>query len=229
MHCLRLSKECSYPPQQRRKRTINPQNNNFSAGRNAGVEEVAQGSDDATRPVSPKTSEQNRYHLPAIAAQGAIPVNRSDPVVERITDFPKSTLSPGTSTELEVRPQQDLSPRSDTAEKLIDPSTTGFTISDDSPSTVGRSQEGDRTRYKGQDSSTWLSTCSEAGVAWVCEATGSRTFAKCVERFIRSMDQLLSPKADFVLYTHGIEPSEALAWEYVNGKPLNSEYSRDAF
>jgi hypothetical protein len=228
MHCLRLTKECSYPPQQRRKRTVNPRNTDFTPDCNASVEEVARGSDDATRTVSPKTSEQNRYHLPATATEGTISVSGSDPAIGMTTELPKSTISPGTSTARGVRPQQNLSPRFDTAEKLVDLSPTGLSISDDSFSTPGRSQGGDGPRYKEQDSSTWLSTCSEAGVSWVCDATGSRTFAKCVDRFIRSMDQLLSPRSGLVLHTQGIEPSEALAWEYVNGKYLSSKYPRDA-
>lgn len=218
MHCLRLSKECSYPPKQRRRTTGKPQSSDFTAEYNGINDQTGHGSDSATYSMLLRTSQRNRDHLPPATPQGAPPGNEGDLIIGGTAELERETLCAGTSTGLPGN-LHGFTPGLDTWENLIDTSPTGFSISVDSPSTPGRNlQGGYRGSYKGQDFSTWLSTCSEPGVSWICEATGSRIFAKYVERFIKSVDNLLSPRVGLALSTHCVEPSEALAWEYVNGK-----------
>lgn len=97
-------------------------------------------------------------------------------------------------------------------------SPTGLSVSDGSTTINGQDQRGKQATCKERDVSAWMSACSDAGIAWVCEATGSRTYSKIVERFTRDIDRRPSTVGDLVLAIKGSEPTEALAWEYVNGK-----------
>ncbi|EXJ67936.1 uncharacterized protein A1O5_08550 [Cladophialophora psammophila CBS 110553] len=89
-------------------------------------------------------------------------------------------------------------------------------MSDGSTAKVAEYPAGEVVGRREQEPCAWMSTCSEAGIAWVCEAIGSRAFAKIAERFKRSMHHRLSTSTDLMLTSRGIEPTETIAWEYVN-------------
>lgn len=141
----------------------------------------------------------------------------------RTTQDPSPALSllASRTQELELPPrllQQHLSSKGLGTKGPFDLSPAGINLSDSSATITGQSHAYEVAGSKEQYPSPWMSACSDAGVAWVCEATESRTFATITERFTRSMDQRLSASTGLALDTKRIEPTEAPAWEYVNGK-----------
>ncbi|OAL27487.1 hypothetical protein AYO20_09770 [Fonsecaea nubica] len=105
--------------------------------------------------------------------------------------------------------QLHLSAGSPSLEKTATASHAGVDISDSSNTLVGSVTEV-------EDARVWLSTCSNAGVAWVCETTASLAFADIAERFGRSLQPWTPTSPWPSLGAARAEPSEETAWEYVN-------------
>jgi hypothetical protein len=84
-------------------------------------------------------------------------------------EIPNPTLSPRASRaqELGVASQRHLSPKGASPKRPID----AISISDGSTTVIGQSHAYKVTSGKEQDLRPWMSACSDAGVAWVCEAT----------------------------------------------------------
>ena len=86
-------------------------------------------------------------------------------------------------------------------------------------------QRRDETNQEADDLFPWISACSDAGISWVCEVTGSRAFANVASRFPYELGCLVSPDARLTPHSRTPEPEEARAWEYVNGKFLQPPIS----
>jgi hypothetical protein len=113
--------------------------------------------------------------------------------------------------------QSHLSPRGPSLEKAVTTSTAGVDITYRSTTPAG-------SMARMGDTGVWLSVCSNAGIAWVCETTASLTFADIAERFGRSVEPWAPTSAWPGLGATRAEPSEETAWEYVNGELFSHQH-----
>lgn len=101
------------------------------------------------------------------------------------------------------------SPRAIDRMSLVDFSTSDYSTN---------LASGECLKSQGREPCAWLFPCSDAGVNWVCGATGSHSFVKIADRFMRRMEQHSPTSALSMSYARRMEPPETTAWEYVNGK-----------
>lgn len=217
-HCARLTIECTYAPKQRRTRTKNRRNLGLAADHTDDVKDVVLLSDDdeASGPSEERASS-------SVSAEHTITVLRGDSATQSVPG-PSNFTSPSRASrsqglESSLGPSQSrLLSAGAFSEKTATLSPAGISISDASTTPMGQRQPREGSSVQLGDACVWLSACSNAGIAWVCETTASRTFAKMAERFGRGVEECVPTSSWPGLNTARDEPSEETAWEYVNGE-----------
>ncbi|KAK5047210.1 hypothetical protein LTR84_006732 [Exophiala bonariae] len=209
--CLRLSKECVYPPIQKRKRKARDREGRQQArgaqptwSVPASIEESAH---DRNLGGLDKENEilevQNPWH-----------VLSGSHLLDAAQKFRSSTNEGDPQRNQDIRvirsPLQSTRPtRAPTPDSRADYLGAALAEEADAPCI-------EESSWEYYEPWSWRAICSDTGLQWMQRLTGSHDFVRSVRLFKEQLNPMSSEDRYLTLIPDYTEPEETVAWEYVN-------------
>ncbi len=227
--CIRLDKECIYPPlQRRRKRARDSHISDTMEDRLARMEATLQGARISAR-------GRDSQNLPRMDSENTASQRDASSYTALEDEYEQRYPTSGNARNPNLRRRVSNSPApgsQDSGSRIVslmgvqaarsarEPRLSSNISTSDSIVNDEDDSRHDLHAINREYQEPWslMAVCSQDGLNWVCGKTRTRDFVNISERFARSSTRLPLGNSYMSLSSRSLEIDEVTAWEYVNGE-----------